>query len=230
MSSRQRWTGPHYRRVELTFITSAAVAAFNELELRLAWYARTGKQSARGGLGPFSLGMAAEDLMRPLEDVKASMDRVCASLGWKFDAAARWLLIPQAIAVSWDGSPTQLTGFLRDLDRADAPAGLRAEFEALVTALQSVRDTQGDTKGDTKAVARGVPRGSSTRTRTRTRTHGAPAGAFASQQGPRAVPRSGRTEPKAAPWRSQCSAIGHEPRCSTHSEHQLRLVRERVGA
>ena len=143
----RKWNGPTYRRVAIA--EAQRVRDFSHLELRVWIEARMGRQSARLGCGEFSPARLAEDLDHPNEDTRAAFAHVCAALGWTYDAVNRWLLIPDALAVAWDGSADQLTGYRREIERQAPPIELLKRFDVVVAQLK------GETTGDTSTQTTG---------------------------------------------------------------------------
>lgn len=143
MSRASGWSGPPYRRVGVNEVVDARVRSLSDFDFRVWAYLRQGPQSHRSGLSRLSQGAAAEDLNQPLRKVQAAIPRVCEALGWRFDAQERWLLIPEALAVTWDGSQAQMTGYLKELRRQNPPRRLLEMFE------QHARETTTPTIGGT---------------------------------------------------------------------------------
>src|SRR5689334_13529393 len=133
--TQRKWDGPAYRRVGVAEAESSRVRQLSDSDFRIRTLAREGYQSARLGLGRFSVAALAEELGRPIEEVREGFTRVCESLGWTFDPEARWLLIPEALEASVDGSPDQMDGYLKAVLAQSPPPALFQKLEARATQL-----------------------------------------------------------------------------------------------
>jgi hypothetical protein len=151
---RTKWAGPLYRRVAVK--EAEQLRGCSELELRLWVEARIGPQSARLGVGRFSPAMAAEDLGVTPAELRAALATLCRRLSWRYEESTRWLYVPSALVVAWDGSPAQLTGYKREVERLDPPATLMEQFAANVARLlgndqtspEASRGARTDHRGD----------------------------------------------------------------------------------
>lgn len=147
-----------YRRVGQSEVGNARARGLSDFQLSVWADSRMGQQSSRLGLGRHSVALQAEDLGRPIEDVRSALSTVCEALGWTYDASNRWLFIPEVLRVTWDGSPDQLTGYRREIERQAPPPALLAKFDEVVALLDgtSVRTTAETTPDTTSESSEGT--------------------------------------------------------------------------
>ncbi len=106
-------------------------------EKAIAAYLLTGDQTNRIGLYDFSIGKAIEDLETLPQTFKKGFDRVCQTLGWKYDNVNRVLFIPSWWKWNPPENPNVLIGNLKDLFEV-AVSPLYDEFKNNIEHLRSV--------------------------------------------------------------------------------------------
>ena len=216
--AKRAWAGPPYRRVAQHEVQAPRLQGLSRLELLVWLEARVGRQSTRLGLGRFSPALCAEDLGVDVAGVIQALTELCSVLNWRFDQQARWLLIPEALPAAWDGSPDQIAGYRREAERDNPPPALLEAWSRLVSTLTP--DHHEDHGGDLPPDHHEDHGGDSTRTRTRTRisTPAAPQAPQRSRSALAVVP------PERANWRTECADLGHEPRCQSPGQHEIRKI------
>lgn len=105
---------PRYRKLFPMFWRDRRVRALVAEEKLVAAYCLTSHQTNRIGLFSFSASLAAEDLDTSPATFAKRFEKVCETLGWKFDVDARCLYIPTWWKWNQPEGANVMKGCLRD--------------------------------------------------------------------------------------------------------------------